>query len=513
MTLRTGDTGAPADAAGRLRLLVVSPPVSQPAQPPAGPFTLASGLRGLGAEAGLLDLSPPFLLGLLDDDVLAPSLRYLRQGERHSGLYEPHRHRSAAGSLHAHLRRSFRDSDWRVSLMDVTPPERAHSIPHLMETARGGSTPFSGFLRSYALGRITDFSPDRVLVSVSYLSQLPAALELAFLLRQTGIPFSVGGSFPRSLATSGSGVEYLRRAIPELDLNDGSSFMGATEGSVARAPLWPLMPGGFEYMCSRPVIPLPMTIGCPWGRCLFCPDRWTPYRKAAVRGLRAFLESVPEPIRARRPLLHLADSAVPAECLGDILEPLRDAGFGFYGFVRPESGLLRDGLPNRLGDAGCMMLQLGVESGSRRLLKMHRKGVEPETSLDVLRRLADSGVRTYAYLLMGLPGESQEDRRLTLRLLEEAEGSIDFLNVSVFNMPWRAAGEMERELGTAAGSYASRDGVIELYRPFDYRGRDLRAEAREFISGPMAQLPAAAEALQRTPRWFRATHMSLMELD
>jgi hypothetical protein len=467
----------------------------------------------MGADAGLLDLSPPFLLDLLDEERLSPFLRYLRSGEEGSGLYDPHRHRSAAGSLHAHLRRRFRGSGWRVSLMDASPPGRIHSIPAMMETVRCGGTPFSSFLREYALPRVQDFAPELTLLSVSYLSQLPAALELATLLRRAGIPFRLGGSLPRSLANSGSGMEYLEEAVPELDLGDGSGIAGAGEGTVARSPSWPLMPDGFDYLCSRPVIPLPMTTGCPWGRCLFCPDRWTPYREAAASGLREFLESVPETVRARRPLLHLADSAVPANFLKRMPGLMEETGFGFYGFVRPERELLEGQLPERLGRAGCMMLQLGVESGSRRLLSLHRKGIEPGVTLEVLRRLAAAGVRTYAYLLMGLPGESEEDRRLTLRLLEESGDSLDFLNVSVFNMPWRSAEEMERELGVKAGSYAAEEGVIELYRPFSYRGRDLRAEAREFVSGPLAQSPAAAAALQRTPRWFRATHMAVMALE
>ncbi|MGM0627078.1 MAG: hypothetical protein ACQETZ_02855 [Candidatus Fermentibacterota bacterium] len=495
-----------------MRYLVVSPPVSQPAQPPAGPFALAAGLCGMGSPSGFLDLSPPFLLGLLEDRRTAPPLAYLGSGEAGSGLYDPHRHRSAAGVLHSRLRSLKTAPGWKVTLMDVSPPGPLHSLPRLLASAGRGDAPYSGFLREYAMPRIGDAAAERVLLSVSYLSQLPAALELALLMRRAGIDFLLGGSMPRSLASSGSGIEYLAEAVPELDLSDGSHLAGGEEDALPRAPAWPEILGERDYLCSRPVIPLPLSTGCAWGRCLFCPDRWKPFRRAAIEGLGRFLERVPPEVMARRPVLHLADSAVPPAYLNELPEVLSGLPVSFYGFARPEPDLLEEGLAARLAEAGCLMLQLGVESGSAGLMGLHRKGTDPSVSLEVLRALAAEGIRTYAYMLLGLPGEEPQDRRLSRELLERAGDSLDFLNLSVFNMPWRSAPEMSAELEVEAGVYSSEEGVMQLYRPFFWQGRDLRREAREFIAEELMGSPVVSAALQRTPRWFRATHTALMDL-
>lgn len=495
-----------------MRYLVVSPPVSQPAQPPAGAFTLAAGLCGMGAPCGLLDLSPPFLLGLLRDGSTEPALRYLQQGGPNGKTYEPHRHRSAAGVLHSRLRKLEAAPGWKTTLMDISPPGRLHALPVLQELAHSGQAPYSRFLREYAIPTIGEAAPETVLLSVSYLSQLPAALELALLLRRAGIEFLFGGSLPRSIATSGNGIEYLADAVPELDLSDGSGLAGGAEGALPTAPRWPISVGQPTYLCSRPVMPLPLSTGCSWGRCLFCPDRWKPFRRAAIESLDGFLKTVPTEVMDSGPLLHLADSAIPAAFLGELCRLLQDTPMSFYGFVRPEAGLLESGLPESLGRAGCLMLQLGVESGSGRLMRLHRKGADPAVSLQVLKGLAGAGIRTYAYMLMGLPGETAEDRRLSLSLLESAGDAVDFINLSVFNMPWRAKREMSRRLGVRAGAYSREEGVIQLYRPFTWQGKDPRREARDFIAGELTESAPVSAALQRTPRWFRATHMALLDI-
>lgn len=466
----------------------------------------------MGSPSGFLDLSPPFLLGLLKNHLTAPPLAYLGSGEAGTGLYDPHRHRSAAGVLHARLRDLDTAPGWKVTLMDVSPPGRLHSLPRLLASAGRGDAPYSSFLRDYAIPRIRDAAAEKVLLSVSYLSQLPAAVELALLMRSAGIDFLLGGSMPRSLASSGSGIEYLVGAFPELDLSDGSHLTGGGEGALPAAPSWPEVLGERDYLCSRPVIPLPLSTGCAWGRCLFCPDRWKPFRRAAIEGLGRFLESIPPEIMAGRPVLHLADSAVPPAYLRELPELMRGLPIAFYGFARPEPGLLEEGLAARLAEAGCLMLQLGVESGSAGLMALHRKGTDPSVSLEVLRALAAEGVRTYAYMLLGLPGEEPGDRRLSRELLERAGDSLDFLNLSVFNMPWRSASDMAEQLGVEADVYSREEGVMQLYRPFTWEGRDLRREARDFIAEDLAACPAVSEALGRTPRWFRATHTALMDL-
>ncbi len=78
---------------------------------------------------------------------------------------------------------------------------------------------------------------------------------------------------------------------------------------------------------------------------------------------------------------------------------------------------------NQLAAAGCKQLNLGVESGSIRILEMTKKGITPEKVLEVNRKLKGSRVSPWYYFIGGFPGESEEELRMTVslivRLLEE----------------------------------------------------------------------------------------------
>ena len=76
--------------------------------------------------------------------------------------------------------------------------------------------------------------------------------------------------------------------------------------------------------------------------------------------------------------------------------------------------------------AGCVQIEIGVESGSEQLLKAAQK----RYTLPVIRRaFADArraGVRTYAFFIVGLPGETMATWRETVRFARELrpEGSV-----------------------------------------------------------------------------------------
>lgn len=68
--------------------------------------------------------------------------------------------------------------------------------------------------------------------------------------------------------------------------------------------------------------------------------------------------------------------------------------------------------------AGCECIQLGVESGSPRVLKTLGKGITPEQVTRAARTARRVGIRLSVYLITGVPGETEEDLRETLALLD-----------------------------------------------------------------------------------------------
>jgi len=70
---------------------------------------------------------------------------------------------------------------------------------------------------------------------------------------------------------------------------------------------------------------------------------------------------------------------------------------------------------------GCYRARLGVESGSQRMLDLIGKEIKVEQTKAALASLARAGIKTTGYLVVGLPGETEQDLQQTLDFIEEVK--------------------------------------------------------------------------------------------
>jgi radical SAM superfamily enzyme YgiQ (UPF0313 family) len=73
---------------------------------------------------------------------------------------------------------------------------------------------------------------------------------------------------------------------------------------------------------------------------------------------------------------------------------------------------------------GFYRARMGIESGSQHVLDLMGKHITPQQSREALASLANAGIKTTAYIVIGHPGESEEDFQQTLQLIEEAKNDI-----------------------------------------------------------------------------------------
>ncbi len=95
-------------------------------------------------------------------------------------------------------------------------------------------------------------------------------------------------------------------------------------------------------------------------------------------------------------------------------------------------------------DAGCAYMNFGVESGNNSLLRTLRKGITVEQTIEVFGVCHRLGIRPGALVMIGLPGETEEDIEDLKRLLLRIRPS--FVNISIAApYPGTALTEMYRE--------------------------------------------------------------------
>jgi hypothetical protein len=507
-------------------ILLLYPPVSRPCEAPAGIARLKAHLARAGITAAVCDLN---LAGLeflcrqprpagVDDTW---SRRAFRQAANHldflrssAGYRNFARYQRAVSDLNRVVDRLGRRSGLDLSLVDYQEPSRSPlSSPDLLAAAANFSDslyyPLFEKLLSPLIERET---PAWIGISLNYLSQALSAFALVGFCR---------ARFPEIRIIIGGGLATSWRARP-----DWRGECGPFAGLIDHFPAGPgerflvrlLRPeraenglaegfspaGGFDdftlsgYLAPGFILPCAASSGCYWNRCSFCPER---AENNPFRGLppATAVSEINAMVSRRAPVLvHFLDNALSPALLAEIIR--RPPGAPWYGFVRADAGLEDPDFCRGLAVSGCVMLKLGLESGSARVLEEMGKGLTPERAGRVLENLKKAGITTYVYLLFGTPAEDLAAARQTLEFVARHHQAIGFLNLAIFNLP-RFSPE-SRGLET---SPAGRED-LSLYADFRHPLGFGRRAVRRFLDREFRRHPAIAPVLRRDPPLFTSSH-------
>lgn len=536
-----------------MTVVVVTPPPVKPSEPGLSAAAAAEALRRLGGDARSIDASIGWHRLELAPDRLARRLeglraagaprRQLAAGQRaleamaarptalrRQATYQRREvYTSAIGHLEQALRLVASGHPGfllSVAMVSLEPPTRRLESAAVLDELAHQRGPFDDYFTEELLPELSRQQASELWVSLTFQQQAPAAFRLAVLAAEA-LPQMrrvLGGPLTACWQAAGfdldrppfhlfhhtwSGADEALAQLADLSLPDQSALMAAGPLAVSldEAP-WA------DYLAPTPVVPAALGRGCYWRRCAFCPDQMHPrHRACPTDRLEAWLHQVADRF-PRGAMLHLTDSALPMEHLAQIAEviardrlPLR-----WHGFVRVERELADQDFCRHLARGGCALLQLGVESGSARLLELIGKGSDPELARAVLRSVAEAGIHNQAYLLFGLPGETEADREATIELVEAEADHIHAINPSLLNLPRRSP--MHRRparYGITELLSFHADTDLSLYDDFRCGDAHPRVEARRWLDQRFFKNAAvrAIGARLRTP--FKANHLCFIE--
>jgi hypothetical protein len=252
------------------------------------------------------------------------------------------------------------------------------------------------------------------------------------------------------------------------------------------------------YFAPGFILPFSTSSGCYWHRCCFCPETAEGNAYKPMRSSRALEQAEKLGEKTDASLVHFVDNALSPAFLQEIAR--RGFSRPWYGFVRAGSLLSDPDFAHALKRSGCIMLKLGVESGSQEVLDKLRKGIVLETVVRILKAMKSAGIGTYVYLLFGTPPEDQEKARRTMVFTARYAEYIDFLNVAIFNMP-----VCSRE-AEAYGTSPFYEGDLSLYTDFAHPLGWERNLVRSFVEKEFNRYCGISSILRREPVLFTSNH-------
>ncbi|MBN1560676.1 radical SAM protein [candidate division KSB1 bacterium] len=495
-------------------VVLIHPPVVKPAEPPAGVAQLKSALHAHHLSCAVIDANVEGQLYLL---------RAVQRAERprvRMALRNRDKNLTAIRSLRAY--QSFDDYkrcvlELRTLLAEAGRPEAAIGFTDFKQeemlpvrsrdlrraAAEPERNPFYAYFQAELLPRIDALSPRVIGLSLIYLSQALTAFALIGLLRRAlpNATLMLGGGLVTSWMSQPGWSNPFASLIDEMIPGRGEvklveSFGLSPDKAIHFAPDYDDVDWQ-SYFSPLRILPYSTSYGCYWRKCTFCPECAEGNRFDPAPHVQVFADL--RALNAHRPgLIHFLDNALSPALLRKIATHGLPAPW--YGYARFTEIFLQRDFCRALRESGCVMLQLGLESGSEEVLAKMRKGIALDRASLILRNLKRAGIAVYLYLLFGTPWETLPQARQTLQFVLDHADNIDYLNPALFNMPRFSQASQEH---TTRSFY---EGDLSLYHDFDHPLGWRRIDVRRFLQQEFLLQPEIRKIILSSPPSFTSSH-------
>lgn len=262
-------------------------------------------------------------------------------------------------------------------------------------------------------------------------------------------------------------------------------------------------------------LPFESSRGCWWGEkshCTFCGlnnDGMQFRTKAVDATLRELVEQAE---RHRCTSFMAADNILDHRAFSSLLPKVAALGLDFRLFYEIKANVTRDKVA-AMANAGVRWIQPGIESFSDHVLHLMRKGVTGLQNVALMRLAAEHGIALSYNILVGFPGEQDDDYEAMLALipslvhLQPPSGAATLVQVHRFSPFFRdpAAHGLENVRPSAyyAHMLPARAGRVDDFAYFFERDTPADAPVRrclERLDAALASWRASYGAVRKTAR-------------
>jgi len=175
-----------------------------------------------------------------------------------------------------------------------------------------------------------------------------------------------------------------------------------------------------EDVVGKPMIRLITSRGC-YHRCTFCANNSTKYRLRTSANIVEEINSLVDIYKIKNFFFCDAIFMSPKSRLKELCNQIinQDLKLNWKAHARVDE--IDFETLKLISEAGCNQLFFGVESGSDKILKILKKGTTQEQTIEAFELCKKIGISTFAYFLVGVPGETDEDIKATVDIINRIQ--------------------------------------------------------------------------------------------
>jgi len=412
--------------------------------------------------------------------------------------------------------------------------ERSSEI--LAATDDEEANPFVEYFREHTMRRLAEIDPDVIGFSLTFPSQAIPTFTLARQIKEwkPDVHVTIGGGLlaytSKKLAMRDEVWDLIdsmillegERPLLQLcetmagdrDLSSVSNLIYRdASGTVQYTPQTePLDIGTIptpdfdglpldKYLSPELVLPLAATRGCYWGKCVFC----TLYTVIGPGYRGRSIEQTVEDLRVLKERhgtrhFYLAIEDLPPNMARRLPRAILDANLDidWWCDARLEHDVFDQEVCDDLAASGCKRMAFGYESANRRVLERMCKGIDPDRSMELIKRVRNAGISVTLYVMIGFPTETRAEAEETLRTVLANRDDIQEVSVRVFYLDETSEIFRRREEFDITAVHVDPEADLQVYYDFDVRSGMSRREAREVYLGFTRSLRSHFPVFQST---------------
>lgn len=169
--------------------------------------------------------------------------------------------------------------------------------------------------------------------------------------------------------------------------------------------------------------------GCPY-KCTFCK---LSFQKTLSRSADDVLKEMEEIASLGIREIEVYDDTFTwsKKRLIDICKGIVDRGLDLDWAIRDRVSSATPDAMEWLAKAGCRRIHFGVESGSNKTLETIKKAINTDQAIEAVKLARKNGIQVLTYFMLGLPGETVEDMRETIRFAKKLDPDYTTFSVTV----------------------------------------------------------------------------------